>query len=224
MPALPPYIPPKDADFNNWVNNFSTVFSATPAVFGFQAGDATAVAGQVALWNAAYGLVTSPSTKTPSTVSDKNASRIVTQALVRPYAQTISLSPAVSQMNKISIGVNPRTSTPIPIAAPTTYPALTIVSALPLQHVIRYRDSLASPSVKSKPYGVVQMQLYGSASGTPITNPALLAFQMVSTKSPFLQTWDSSTVGQRAYYAARWVTRRGLNGPWSPIVSFIIAN
>jgi len=223
MPALPPYIPPRDADYAAWADNFAAVFAANPTAYGYMTADADAVSVQVAAWDAAYALVTSPTTKTAATVAAKNTSRIVTTALLRQYAQPISLNPGIDPTLKTAIGVNPRTSVPLPITVPTTYPALTVASAMPLQHVLRYRDSLASPSVKSKPYGVVQIQLFGTASGTPITDPATLLFQQVTTKSPLIQTWGSAAVGLKAYYAARWATKKGLVGPWSPIVSFTVA-
>lgn len=224
MPALAPYIPPKDADFDAWIENFSSLITAAPATYGLTSGDATAIAGVTTSWSDAYALVTSPSTKTATTVQAKNVARITALNTVRPYAQTIGLNAGVSADNKVALGLNPRTSTPIPITTPTTYPTLTVANALPLQHVLRYRDQMASPSVKAKPYGVIQIQLYGTASVTPITDPSLLALQQVTTKSPLLQAWPSGDTGQKAYYAARWVTRKGLVGPWSPIVSFTIAN
>lgn len=224
MPTLAPYIPAKDASLASWAANFAALIVADPATYGLVSGDAAAISAVETTWAAAYALVTSPTTKTASTVSAKNVAKINLLATLRPYAQNIALNAGVTADNKIALGLNPRTSTPIPITAPTTYPALTIVSALPLQHVIRYRDQLASPSVKSKPYGVTQLQLFGTASIEPITNPDALDFLDVLTKSPFAQTWPSESSGQRAYYAARWQTRKGLVGPWSPIVSFIIAN
>lgn len=223
MPALPPYIPAKDADLANWSANFSTLITASPATYGLTSGDAAAIAAVQAAWAAAYALVTSPTTKTATTVQAKNAARVSLLDTERPYAVNISLNAGVSTGNKIALGLNPRTTTPTPITTPTTYPALTIVSALPLQHVVRYRDQMASPSVKSKPYGVVQIQIFATASATVITDPGLLKFRQATTKSPFLQTWETADVGKPAYYAARWVTRTGLVGPWSPIVSFVVA-
>lgn len=223
MPALPPYIPPTDAALDAWLTNFSSLATASPATYGLASGDASAIAAAVAAWHTAYLLVTSPSTKTAATVSSKNTQRVNVLAIVRPYAQNISLNAGVANTNKTAIGVNPRTSTPQPITTPTTYPVLSIVNALPLQHVIRYRDQLASPSVKSKPYGVTQMFLYGTASPTVITDPTLLIFLGAQTKSPLAQTWPSSAKGEIAYYAARWATRKGLVGPWSPIAAFVVA-
>ena len=223
MPALPPYIPPKDAQLANWADNFSALLTASPATYGLVSGDAAAVAAVVATWDAAYALVTSPSTKTAATVAAKNAAKINMLATVRPYSQAISLNAGVTTMAKTAIGVNPRTSVPTPITAPTTYPVLTVSQALSLQHILRYRDQLASPSVKSKPYGVIGVQLYGNASATVITDPTTLMLLQTTTKSPLLQPWGSGSVGKPAYYAARYVTRKGLVGPWSPIVSFVIA-
>lgn len=223
MPALPPYIPPTDTDLDAWSSNFSTLITAAPATYGLVSGDATAIAAIVAAWSAAYALVTSPATKTAVTVQDKNAAKISLLATVRPYAQTIALNAGVDPADKVALGINPRTSTPIPITEPTTYPVLSIPQALTLQHVIAYRDQLASPSVKSKPYGVTGLLLYGKASATAITDQATLLFLGLLTKSPFLQAWNDADVGKKAYYAARWTTRKGLLGPWSSIISFTIA-
>jgi hypothetical protein len=222
MPALAPYIPPKDAAFGSWLDNFSALLTASPSTYGQTSGVAAAVAAVTATWDAAYALVTSPSTKTKDTVQAKNVARIDALATVKPVAQQISLNQGVLASDKVAIGVNPRTSTPVPVTAPTTYPLLTLVSNIALQVIIRYRDELASPSVKSKPYGVVQVQLFASTSATPITDPTLLQFLGVRTKSPTTVTWASSASGLRAYYAARWVTRTGLVGPWSPIVNGIV--
>lgn len=223
MPALPPYIPAKDAALANWSANFSTLLTASPGTYGQTAMTAASVAAVETAWAAAYALVTSPSTKTATTVQAKNVARFNMLTTLRPVAQQISLSAGVSEGDKIAIGVNPRTSTPTPITAPTTYPAISILQSLALNHVIAYRDSLASPSVKAKPYGVVQMYLYGTASATPIIDPSLLGFLGGKTKSPFTQPWPSGAAGMKVYYAGRWALRNGVLGPFSPIVSFIVA-
>jgi hypothetical protein len=223
MPALAPYIPTKDSIFDTWFANFSTRITAAPGTYGVTASDATAIATAYTAWHSAYLLVTSPGTKTATTVNNKNIQRVTALATIRPYAQTIGLNAGVLAANKVSLGINPRTSVPLPITVPTTYPAIQVIQALPLQHVLRFRDQLASPSVKSKPYGVLQMQLFGETSLTVVTDPTTLNFLQVATKSPFAVTWPSGARGLTAYYAARWVTRKGLVGPWSPIVPFVVA-
>lgn len=223
MPANAPYIPPRDADLNNWLANFSTLIAASPATYGLVSGDAAVITAAVAAWSAAYTLVTSPSTKTKETVSAKNGQKVDVLATVRPYAQTIANNAGVSSASKVALGLNPKTSPPVPITAPTTSPTLTAQSTSTAGTIIRYRDSTSSPSVKSKPYGVVQIQMFAEASATPITDPSTLTFVGAYTKSPLTLTMGSGNAGKTVYFAARWVTRKGLVGPWSSIISYIVA-
>lgn len=219
MPALPPYIPRRQADLDAWALNFSTLLTAAPATYGQTSGTAAAVASAYTAWHAAYLAVTSPSTKTANTVSAKNAAMVSLLATLRPVAQNVSLNPAVSSGSKISIGVNPRTSTPTPITPPTTYPIVTIQAGANLQLYVRYRDSAASPSVKSKPYGVQSVQLAYLVSATPITDHTLLTNVIALTKSPFLLTFAA---GGQCYLAARYLLKNGGYSGYGPIVSFTV--
>lgn len=222
MPTLAPYIPAKNAGLIAWAANFSGLISAAPPTYGLTTGDATAIAAQYTSLNADYALITSPSTKTAATVSAFNTQKINAVALFRPYAQAISLNAGVSSANKIAVGVNPRTSVPLPITTPTTTPVLTAQSASTAGIIVRYRDSTASPSVKSKPYGVIGTLIYAKASATVITDPTTLNFEGTQTKSPFTLSMPA-TAGMIVYMAARWVTKKGLVGPWSPIISYVSA-
>jgi len=223
MPAVAPYIPVKDADLNNWLVNFDTLLTANPGLYGLTPTDALNVAGPVAAWVAAYGLITSPSTKTADAVAAKDTQKTLTLGIVRPYAQQISLNPGVSSANKIAIGVNPRTSMPTPITDPTTNPVLVIQSAPPLAVILRYRDAVASPSVKSKPYGVTAVEIYCTVSGTPIVDPNTLLHVGGFTKSPLQIPFVPGDVGKQAYIAARYSTQKGQFGPWSPMINFTVA-
>ena len=223
MPQLAPYIPAKNATFVAWLANFSALLTTSPATYGLTAGDATTVAAQNTILAAAYTLITSPSTKTAATVSAFNTDKVNALATVRPYAQLISNNAGVTSANKIAIGVNPRTSVPTPISTPTTAPTLTAQSTSTAGTIIRYRDSTASPSVKSKPYGVTQLYLYAKASASAITDPTALTFQGPFTKSPLQLALGSGSAGMTVYFAARWATRKGLLGPWSSIISYVVA-
>jgi hypothetical protein len=222
MPSLPSYIPVRNANLVAWGANFSALITASPGTYGLTSGDATAIAAQQTALNADYALITSPSTKTAQTVSAFNTEKINALAIFRPYAQTISLNAGVSSSNKIALGVNPRTSVPTPITAPTTTPVLTAQSASTAGIIIRYRDATASPSVKAKPYGAIGTLVYAKASSTVITDPTVLTFEGTQTKSPFTLSLPA-TAGMTVYIAARWVTKKGLLGPWSPIISFVSA-
>ena len=62
------------------------------------------------------------------------------------------------------------------------------------------------------------MELWGIASATPPVGPQVTGFLGLITKTPFAVNWISADVGKVGFLYARWVTRRGLVGPWSPLV------
>ena len=222
MPALAPYIPNQDAKLNLWLDNFATLTSATPALYGLTSLQAANIASAVGAWTVAYAPTTSPSTKTAAAVSAKNTQKVTVLALVRPVAQTVSLNPGVESSDKIALGLNPRTSTPSPITPPTSNPVLTVQSASNLTVILRYRDSAASVSVKGKPYGARQCLVYFAVSATPVTDPSQLAFYQVATKSPFVLSFGGANGGKQVYLAAKWSTIQGAVSPWSGIVSCTI--
>jgi hypothetical protein len=222
MPVVAPYIPVKNAAMIAWLANFSGLITASPATYGLAAGDATSIAAINTAMAAAYALITSPSTKTAATVAAFNALKAGDLPPIRQYAQMISLNAGVSSANKIAVGVNPRTSVPTPITAPTTNPVLTVASASTAGLILRYRDSVASPSVKSKPFGVIAVQVYAMASTTVVTDPTTLPFVLSATKSPLTLSLPA-TAGKVCYIVARYITRKGLVGPWSPIISYVSA-
>ena len=104
--------------------------------------------------------------------------------------------------NKIALGLNPKTSTPSPVTPATTNSVLTLQSASNLTAYVRYRDSAANVSVKAKPYGVTQRQVFGMTSATPVTGPTILPLFATPTKSPFVLTLDAADVGKHFYLAA----------------------
>jgi hypothetical protein len=222
MPSTAPYIPPRDADLNNWLVNFSSLLTANPPLYGQSSATAATVAAAVSSWSAAYVLVTSKSTKTGDAVQAKDTQKVLVLQTVRPVAQNISLNAGVASSDKIAIGVNPRTSSPTPITPPSTYPILLIQAGASGQLYVRYRDSAASPSVKSKPYGVQFVVLSFVTSPTPITDPSLLTNHVNVTKSPYLLQFSGSDPGKQCYLSGYYVLRNGkISGP-GPIVSFTV--
>ena len=221
-----PYIPAPDAQFDAWLNNFSTLLTAAPATYGLTAGDAIAVAAVTATWNPAYAAAVNPPTRTSVTIAAKDAARVTAEALVRPLAQTISKNAGVTNNAKTAIGVNLTNQSRTPVPPPTTVPGLTLVASIHFQQTLAYRDT-TTPTSKSKPPGAIgvdmRMQL-GIAPGTMPDNAAPLT---VATKSPVVISFTSQDVGKYATYWARWQTRSGPGGQaqygdWSAPLTVVV--
>jgi hypothetical protein len=213
-----PYIPNSDADFASWLSNFAAVIAASPTTYFLAAGDAAAISAQQALYNAAYLAATSGSTRGPATVAAKDAARTTATQIVRPYAVTIAGNPAISNDDKVAVGVTVRSTTKTPVPPPTTAPVLSLVSAVPNALNFQYRDA-AAPLLKQKPAGVIGLQLNVAFGTVPAVSPDATAFLLTATKTPFTVDTTGQT-GKVATFYARWVTRGGpagiqQNGPWS---------
>lgn len=220
------YIPAKIADYALWIANFSAKLTATPVAFGLIASDAVAVATQATAFATAYAISSTPATRTSAAIAQTNNVRALATATLRPYAVRIASNSAVTDANKISIGVTVRSTTPTPVPAPTTAPALSLLSATFLQHQLRYVD-VSTPTTKAKPFGATGMELYVAIGVASAVDPSVAPYAGTYTKSPLIKGFDAADKGKTATYFARWTTTAGpggvaQTGPWSDPLSVIV--
>ena len=213
------YSPARLVDFAAWLANFSALLTATPAAFGLTAPIAVIVANTASDFAAAYALSSAPSTRTSPTIAATTAQRQITTGIVRPYAVLISQNSAVTDENKAAIGVTIRSTVITPIPAPTTQPALSLLSAVYLKHTLRYYD-VSTPTSKAKPFGAKALQLWSSVGTVAATDPAQCSYVGDYTKSPLGVQFQAGDVGKKCTYFSRWVTVAGPGGqaqvgPWS---------
>lgn len=238
MASAAPYIPARDSTLDSWADNFSTLITANPATYGLQPADAVAIAGAFTTWHAAYLLGGStgsppvpvnPSTFTSVTVAAKNSAKFAMIIILRTYASQVRINPGVSNSDKIALGLNLPNNTPSPIPVPLTFPLLSIVSAGPGTHVIRFADS-ATPAIRAKPFGAIGMQLYRGVGVVAISDVSLTDWYAQLTSQPFQSSFLIGDSGKVATYFARWITRgkpvgdaAAQVGPWSSPVSLGVA-
>jgi hypothetical protein len=220
------YIPSTDAGFSAWLLNFSALITATPALYGLIAGDATAIAAQNTAYQAAYTLATNPATRTAPTVAAKDAAKATALAVVRPYAVAISLNAGVDDLDKTAVGVTVRKTVPTPIPAPTVAPQVSFVSAIPLATTLKVVNS-DEPTTKAKPFGAIGIEVWASVGTVAATDPAQLKYRYTATKIPTVLSFDAADQGKICTVASRYVTRGGNGGvakvgPWSALLSFVV--
>lgn len=213
-----------DALLATWLLNFSTLISAAPATYGLEAGDAAAIATASSDFNDALTIATDPSTRTPAAIAAKDNAKTAALVVVRPYALSISLSPAVTDEDKTAVGATVRKLVPTPIPAPSALPLVSLVSAIPGQALLKI-VSADTPTTKAKPFGAVGVQIFASVGTAAATDPEQLKFVQQSSKLPARVDFDSADKGKICSLAARYVTKGGNGGvskvgPWSEIVTF----
>lgn len=216
------YIPETDAGVRDWLNNFAAVVASNPAAVGLSAPDAQTLTNLAAAYDAAYVLATNPLTRTTPNINDKDNKRNQAVATFRVFATQIKVNLGVSDEVKLALGLHLDDTTHSPIPAPTTTPLLAIIDATAGVHTLRFADEM-TPASRAKPPGVIQLQLYAAVGAEPNPDVSDATFVGVYTRQPLQVTWPPQDAGKTATYFARWVTRRGLVGPWSLPVAMQIA-
>lgn len=217
------YIPSRDADLGQWAANFSTLVSASPALYGLTAGDAATIATYVNAFTAALAVVNNPATKTKATVANKDGAKAAMLDIVRPYAITVRNNNGVSNSDKTALGLTLPDQTPSPIPAPVTAPLLNVIGATPGVHTLRYADA-NTPDKRSKPAGAIGLQLFVAIASGVINDPAVAPFRAFVTRQPYGINFNPADNGKIATYFARWQNRKGEVGPWSNAVSFTVVS
>lgn len=218
--AQPRYIPNKDADFATWLLNLSTLLTAAPATYGLTAPDAVIVAGVNTTFQAAYTAAIDPSTRTPVTITAKDAARAAAEATVRPYCVNVALNAAVAPEDKTALGVSLPRENPTPTPPPVTNPEVTLVQATSLQHTLSIRD-VTTPTTKAKPPGVTGAEIHIALGTIAAVDPATARLKQITTKTPTRVDFNAEDRGKICTYFVRWTTRSGPQGiaqvgPWSP--------
>lgn len=215
------YIPSTDSGLVDWGDNFATLITADPPRYGLDTTAALAIQSAQDTYAAAFALGGSigrvpvnPTARSPVTVAAKDAAKVAARTLFRTYAAQIRLNPGVTNDDKIALGLNLPNNNPSPIPVPASWPVLSVLSGGPLSLTLKYHDSTIGVG-KAKAAGVLQMQLVATPSATPIASPDGQPIRFLVTKVPQLLVFDSGDGDKTAYMWGRWVTRRGLVGPWS---------
>lgn len=218
---MPDFIPPTDAAFALWSANFESSIDTEFATFGLTTGQATAYTALDTAFQASFIAATTPVTRTPVTIADKDADRAAAVANARVLAKIINAFPGITNMQRVALGLTPQGAGPTPIPAPVTKPVVVVVGYNPLGHVLQLRDE-TTPVSRAKPPGVIAAQVWAKIGAPAPVQLSECALQGVYTK-PFLElTYPGASAGLMAYYLTRWQTRTGLVGPLSDLAGATI--
>lgn len=216
------YLPSRLALLRDWAVNFSTLITATPTAYGLTAGNATTISTAVNAFSAAYTLATDPSTRTIVTTAAMRTQRTAMTAVVRQFAAIIRANPSITAEQLAELGLTVPDVEPSPIPAPATFPLLDVLNATPGRHELRFADS-ASPDSRAKPDGAIGLQLFRSIGTSEADSPEGATLVGQFTVNPLRIDNSPADTGKVATYFGRWITQRGLVGPWSNGTSFTIA-
>jgi hypothetical protein len=202
---------------------FSTYLTANAVALGLVAGDATALATNVATYVTKLGVVENDSTRTKVTTAEKDTAKDVLVANLRSLGRRIQANPNVTDSQKVALTLPVRDAEPSPVPAPVTRPAVSVIGVAQWDVAVRAVDE-TTPLSRSKPAGAVGLQYFSWVSTAPAPEDLeLWRFEGIATKSDFVISYNLADAGKPITIVARWMTRKGEVGPTSQPVTTALA-
>ena len=205
------YMPRKDREALAWLANFAGLLVERPGVYKVSPAEAQGVRAAVDAFAAALGRATTPGTRTTVAVAGKDSARAGAELACRAIYLRIKMDLSIDDEEKAAIGVRPINPSRARVGPPGSAPELTMTTDLGHAHVLRYaapgRDGSA------KPTGVTGVQVFRRFAG------GHAEYAGTFTRNPVRVECTSADDLKTAAYTARWITRRGLVGPWSRAVT-----
>jgi len=219
------FIPDGDGPLTEFVLNFFTVATGNAAELGLTSEQVTTLTNLKNNWVASRADKLSQETAYRSAVAAEGDDLALLIANIRLVSALVQLHPSTTDAMRVALGITIAKKGHTPVAAPTTHPVLTVEIAGLHQHRISFVDSEKTQS-KARPKGAASCELRElvTPSGTPAPiDPEEMPFLANDTRSPYIAEHAPRDVGKTAHYAGRWSSPTGETGPWSRIVSLIIA-
>lgn len=201
---------------------FANGIALQPGVYGASSSDVSTMTDTVAEYATALSVATTPGTRTKLTVASKVIARGQAASVCRRYAILIKYNNAISDIDKLAIGVEPVNTNREPVYCPQSTPMLTIAGSAPGSMTMRYCDS-NTPDSGKKPVGAFSIELYMAIAPEPVENPETAVKYRAFSRNPIYVVWNEADDKKTATFWARWQGRRGDTGPWSVPISTTIA-
>jgi hypothetical protein len=143
---------------------------------------------------------------------------------LRTYCGLIRSNLGVDNQSLVDLGLNPRNNSRSPVPAPRSAPIVMAICGYPGVTALRFADE-NTPASRRKPPGVIALQLAVAVTGpgepTPVSADQAVTNDLFTTQ-PILFEHEKKDAGKMATFFGRWVTGRGLHGPWSLPAHFTI--
>jgi len=212
------YIPAKDALADSWSTNFATLITANPTTYGLTAPDAVAIQTAADDYALAYATAINPPTRTSPAVAAKDVAKATMESVCRPFAMQINANAAVTDLDRVDLGLTVRAVTRTPTPPPTDTPILSLRKQIASTIVLSYRQTAVGTG-KAKPAGTRSLRVIVEvAEPADPTNFAVHEILTV-TKSPFYYNAAGIPRGFVIRFTSQWVADAGPGGitPVGPV-------
>lgn len=216
------YMPDKEGEFNLWQINFMTYLVANATAWGVPADVVTEAQGLQTKWTTAYAKSSNAQNRTRADTGIKNGAHKVYKKRLRSIvSEYVVNSSKVSNDDREHMGITIKSDQRTPAPVPTSSPIGRIDYSRRMLHLIYFSDSESSS--RGKPEGVYGCEIWIKRGGEEPKSNTEFTYLAIDTKSPYQMSFTLEDIGKRMYYLSRWINTRGETGPWSIIISAVVA-
>jgi hypothetical protein len=214
------YIPRTDGAFLEWVKNLYDYALAHYARWSVPSPQAS-LETLLGAYQAGYAAAQNPN-RGKADVLKKNETRQALEAAVRVYVKAyLSNNPAVTDEDKVALGLPVYRRTRHPVPVPHTSPQLFIDTGTRRRLIITYKDE--GSEHRGKPQGVHGIEVRWAVLDTPPADLKDLIHSAFDTKPPLILEFEEHERGSKVYLCGRWeIQREGEKGPDGAIEEAII--
>jgi hypothetical protein len=205
------FLPAKDSALLAWSLNFSTRITATPTAYGLTAALATAYS--TVHTNFATALAAcDPEERNQIATAVKDAARAALEAQARLLANLVQGTAAVTDAQKLELGLNVR-AMPQPVPAPGMAPGLLLQAVEGNTAYLRLLD-VDNPTRRGKPADVDGATVFSFVGAAAPTDANDWQFEFNTARASAEVTFPGTlTLGTKVWITAFWFNARKERGP-----------
>jgi hypothetical protein len=201
-----------NAEFRNKAANIDSKVGTGFASYGISSAQKDQLHTDFLAFDDAYQDTIDGSTRTPAKVQLMHDTRATLKATLRMIARIIQANPAVTNEQRVELGL-PVRQDPSPIDAPPDAPVAEIAEMNGWTSKVKTRPA-GSEGRSTKAAGAIQLQIYSYVGATPPGNVNDWKYEGVSSRAIFLVKFDEAlAVGTKVFVTCNWITARGLTSP-----------
>jgi hypothetical protein len=218
------YIPEADNKFYEWVNHTFPYATDPTNINRWRLRPDIVSAALVNEYNefkTNYLHAINPETRTPAAITAKTESKKKFESSFRSYIKSnITYNPDVTDEDRRIMQIPIHDTKPTHIGAPEEEGYLEVFFSKRQEHDLSVKNKEGK---KAKPKNAVAFEVWRKVGGTPPQDDSDFTYVGTSTRSVYTIKYALSELGQTVWYRVRWINGKNEPGPWSEIISAIIA-
>ena len=214
------YIPHSDGAFLEWARTLIAYVIAHLLAFNIPQDALPPIQALLSAYETAFTAAQNPN-RGKVDVLNKNETRNALKAALRTFVKAyLTFNPAVTNVDKESMGLPLYDGTRTPAPVPTTMPELELDCSVIRQISVYFKD--AGSDRRAKPAHVHGIELRWALLDNPPASVEDLTKSAFDTANPYTFKFDETDRGKALYICPCWENSRGEKGPWGEISKAIV--